>query len=350
MHSIYLKHSFNTLFLLGSALVLSACGVEAERQKRAQSPETQAKVQALIDKTQKQLVPIKGGSFWLGDFGVLMPSDGEGKFDEFPPPGPELRSDEEHLPLTIGTDNKPPRWVTLDSFHMQAYKVTYEDFDVFVAANALPPHPHEGKETYHRIWADARTSGAIPVGVKWQQAKDYCLWLGKVTGQPFDLPTEAQWEYAASNGQNNTRKPFPTPTGLLKENQTHPSFKKKEELIGRFGALYPVGLYAPSPGGLYDLVGNGFDWVNDWYAPDGYAQGDGHNLKGPETGTEKVLRGKSPGDGWSFGFPHLDRYHENPEVSKFKSSGQEKIAPFSQESFRCVVNQTAPLAPPKQLP
>lgn len=315
---------------------LSSCSAEAERQALAAQPETQARVQALIDKTLKQLVPIKGGSFWLGDYGQLMASEGEGKVEEFPHPGPDLRPEDEHLPLTYHTDNKPPRWVTLDSFQMQAYKVTYDDFDVYVAANALPPHPPEGDEIYHLVWADARSSGTVPAGVKWQQAKDYCLWLAKVSGLPFDLPTEAQWEYAASNGQNNVRHPYPTPTGLLEKDRTHPSLKRQDELIGLRGALYPVGLFAPSPAGLYDLLGNGFDWVDDWYAPDAYARGDSHNPKGPATGTEKVLRGKPPGDGWSFAFPHLARHHKDPETRKYSAGDP---APYVRESFRCVVNQ-----------
>lgn len=322
------------IVLLLSAAV-SGCSAEAERQALAARPETQTKVNALIEKSLKQLVPIKGGNFWLGDYGQLMRSEGEGKFDEFPHPGPDLRPEDNFLPLTPEKDNKPPRWVTLDSFYMQAYKVTYDDFDVYVAANALPPHPPQGDESYHRIWTKARTSGAIPAGVKWQQAKDYCFWLGKITGLPFDLPTEAQWEYAASNGQNNARRPYPTPTGLLEENLTHPSFKKKEELIGQRGALYPVGLFSASPVGLYDLVGNGFDWVNDWYAPDAYAHGDSHNPRGPATGNERVLRGQSPGDGWSFGFPHVWRFHEDPALRKYSDG---TLAPYVRESFRCVVN------------
>lgn len=326
------------------AAAMSGCNAEAEREALAGKPETQARVKALLDKTLAQLVPIRGGSFWLGDYGLLMPSDGEGKFDEFPHPGPDLRPDDEHLPLTPEADNKPPRWVTLDSFQMQAYKVTYDDFDVYVAANALPPHPPEGDEIYHLVWADARSSGTIPAGVKWQQAKDYCRWLGQVSGLPFDLPTEAQWEYAASNGQNNAHRPYPTPTGKLEADQTHPSFKKKEALIGPRGALYPVGLFAPSPAGLYDLVGNGFDWVDDWYAPDAYAHGDNHNPRGPATGTEKVLRGKSPADGWSFGFPHLRRSHKDPANRKYSAGDP---APYVRESFRCVVNQ-AKLAPAGQ--
>ena len=328
------------LLAFGIAFAMSGCNAEAERQSLANAPETQAKIQSLVDKTLKQMVPIKGGSFWLGDYGQLMPSEGEGKFDEFPRPGPQLLASDDYLPITHYTDNKPPRWVTLDGFQMQAYKVTYDDFDVYVAANALPTHPPEGDETYHRIWAKARTSGDIPAGVKWQQAKDYCRWLGKITGHPFDLPTEAQWEFAASNGQNSSRRPFPTETGLLEENRTHPSFKNQKELIGRRGALYPVGRFAPSAAGLYDLVGNGFDWVNDWYAPDGYAQGASHNPQGPQQGTEKVLRGKSPADGWAFGFPHLGRYSKDP--SSYKLSGG-RLTAYVDESFRCVANQNDPL-------
>jgi formylglycine-generating enzyme required for sulfatase activity len=166
------------------------------------------------------------------------------------------------------------------------------------------------------------------------------LWLGKVTGLPFGLPTEAQWEYAASNGENNAHRPFPTPTGLLEKDKTHPSFKRKKELLGRWGALYPVGLFAPSPAGLYDLVGNGFDWVNDWYAPDAYVRSDSHNPKGPETGTEKVLRGKSVNDDMVSSFPHLDRYHKDPESDKL----DDEPFPYIWESFRCAINQDKPLA------
>lgn len=328
--------------LLLSFGLLTACSAQSDRDRQAKSSETQAKIAALLEKTLKQMKPLKGGHFWLGDFGELMAGEGEGKFEEFPPLGPNPKLQKKYLPFTPEDNNKPPRWVSLDGFYMQSHKVTYEDFDVFVAANALPPHPPEGDENWNLIWQDARKPGNVPAGVKWQQAKDYCLWLANLSGLPVDLPTEAQWEYAASNGVNSSRRPYPTPSGKLIENKTHPSFTTEREMIGRLGSLYPVGRFEPSPAGLYDLVGNGFDWVNDWYAP-GYAAGPEHNPTGPASGSEKVLRGMSPADGWTMGYRHLDRHHKTLELQKLKSSG--RLAPFSEESFRCAINHSGPLSP-----
>lgn len=316
---------------------LSGCEWWAQReaQKVAQSPETLAKVAALKAKTLKQLSHVSGGTFWLGDFGVLM--DQKAK-DTDARPGPDAKPGE-GLQFTIDTDNKPPKWVELDGFSIQQYKVTYGDFDVYVQANALPAHPPKGDESFHRIWQRARTADDVPAGVAWQQAKDYCLWLGKITGLPFDLPTEAQWEFAASNRINSYRQPFPTKTGQIVPGKSHPTFKQKEKLIGR-GSIYPVGRYEPSRLGLYDLVGNGLEWMNDWYVPDAYRHGPSKNFTGPASGAEKVLRGKSAHEDFS-PFPHLMRYHENPLYTKIGE--RKEHFPFVSESFRCVVNRADPI-------
>jgi formylglycine-generating enzyme required for sulfatase activity len=316
---------------------LSGCEWWAQRQAQelAQSPQTKARVEALVAKSLKHLSFVTGGGFWLGDFGVLMDENAK-KHDLAP--GPDAMPGD-NLPFTIDEDNKPPKWVELDGFSIQQYKVTYGDFDVYVAANALPAHPPKGDDIFHDIWHDARTADDVPVGVSWYQAKGYCQWLGKVTGLPFDLPTEVQWEYAASNRTNSYRHPFPTDTGLLEEGRTNPTHQQQKKLTGR-GVLYPVGRYAPSPLGLHDLVGNGFEWMNDWYAADAYQHGPVKNPQGPSSGTEKVLRGKPPNEDLVSAFPHLTRYHMNPET--YTLSSTKKPFPFVFESFRCVVNQPAP--------
>jgi formylglycine-generating enzyme required for sulfatase activity len=327
--------SWMTLLVVAGAMSGCSWWEQKQAEKLAKSPETQAKVKALQEKTLKQLSYVEGGAFWLGDFGVLM--DQQAK-DSDARPGPDAKPGE-GLQFTIDTDNKPPKWVELDGFSIQQYKVTYGDFDVYVQANALPAHPPKGDESFHRIWQRARTADDVPAGVAWQQAKGYCLWLGKLTGLPFDLPTEAQWEFAASNRINSYRQPFPTTTGQIVPGKSHPTFKQKEKLIGR-GTVYPVGRYEPSPNDLYDLVGNGFEWMNDWYAPDAYQHGPSKNFTGPVSGTEKVLRGKSAHEDFS-PFPHVMRYHENPVLATF---GKEKERfPFTRESFRCVANLSKPI-------
>ena len=119
------------------------------------------------------------------------------------------------------------------------------------------------------------------------------------------------------------------------------TFKEEEKLLGRRGALYPVGRYEPSPLGLYDLVGNGFEWTNDWYAPDAYQHGPGKNPTGPSRGTEKVLRGKAVGEDFS-PFPHLMRYRKNPQEYRIAASDSEAF-PFNKEGIRCVVNRPDPI-------
>lgn len=325
---------------------LSACDLLAGGPPESLTPEQQARVDALVDMTLKHMSHIPAGGFWLGDPGQLMT-------DELKESGAALGPDAklgDNPPFTLGTDNKPPRWVTLDAFSMAQYKVTYGDFDVFVAANGLPAHPPEGDdETYKRTWQRARQSDDIPAGVTWQQAKDYCQWMGKLTGLPFDLPTEAQWEYAASAGRKTYHEPYPTDTGLIEEGRNYPTHEQKRKLIGK-GILYPIGNFAPSKLGLYDLIGDGFDWVNDWYAPDAYqAMTETHNPKGPQTGTEKVYRGFPMNEGIHFGgFPHVDRHHENPAIIQWKQemvSGEVQTmrSPFSDQSFRCVINQPDPV-------
>lgn len=324
---------------LWTCAALSGCDSEARKLKEAkalaESPQTQERVKALVRKSTGDLVFVEGGGFWLGDFGPLM--NDKAKANDIPP-GPDAKPGD-NLPFTIDEDNKPAKWVLLDGYSMQKYKVTYDDFDVYVAANALPAHPPEGDETMQRVWRKSRTSGDVPAGVTWHQAKSYCQWLAKVSGFPFDLPTEAQWEYAASARTNSYRHPYPTRTGLLIKNVTHPSFEKKKELIGS-GDLYPIGRFEPSQLGFFDLIGNGYDWVNDWYSPDAYAAGATKNPSGPKDGVDKVIRGWPPEESLTSGFPHLSRRHAPPQGKNNPEGGT--YAP-TDISFRCVVNHSHPI-------
>ena len=340
-----------TRFSAATALLLCTVLGACQAREPAPDPATVHKqVQALKDKTLQQLVPIPAGGFWLGDVGVLMTEELKQSGAIL---GPE-RKETDNPGFTLGQDNKPPRWVTFDAFQMQAYKVTYGDFDVYVAANQLPAHPPKGKESWQEIWQDARLTDDTPAGVTWPQAKGYCQWLGHITGLPFDLPTEAQWEYAVSTGRKTHHEPYPTPDGLYKEGRDEPTDEERGKLTKNNAYfVYPIGRAKPTKWGLYDTVFNGFEWVNDWYAEDAYQRmTETHNPRGPATGTEKVKRGLSIGDSRTFtGFPHVDRNHDLPEGKSLMSTDPatgketaEKIA-YHKEAFRCVMNQ-----PSAQLP
>lgn len=127
-------------------------------------------IAAVAAKAKQSLRFLPGGTFDMGDWG-----------------------NEEGLPYDPDRDSKPLHKVTLDSFSMMAYKVTYEDFDVFTDATGNERINMDSFGRKHR-------GPKRPAGVSWHGAKAYCAWLGKLTQLPFDLPTEAQWEYAARSG------------------------------------------------------------------------------------------------------------------------------------------------------
>jgi formylglycine-generating enzyme required for sulfatase activity len=82
--------------------------------------------------------------------------------------------------------------VELASYSVLKHRVTFADFDLYTRANHLPPIGV--REAYDLQF---RFPDFPAVFVTWQQSRDFCKWAGEVTGMPLDVPTEAQWEYAA---------------------------------------------------------------------------------------------------------------------------------------------------------
>lgn len=220
---------------------------------------TDENVAKVVQTALDNLVFVEGGSYMMGDGGY----PGEGGRAYWSP----------------WNDNFPVHKVTLDSFSISKYEVTWWEYDVFNDLIGKGPFQMIRSHKYYR-------RDNFPVGnVTWQQALDYCLWLGEKTGLPFSLPTEAQWEYAArSRGQNVG---YATDNGKMEDGRNH----KKD---GDPKELYPVGTFPPNPLGLYEMSGNASEWVMDWYDKKYYEKSPEHNPQGPETGTQKVLRSGTP--------------------------------------------------------
>ncbi|WP_354675413.1 formylglycine-generating enzyme family protein [Cupriavidus alkaliphilus] len=222
-------------------------------------------VQALIRKTKSNLVFVKGGTFKMGDFGPITTPD--------------------RLPYTSQDESKPLHDVELESFSIGKYKVTYEDFDVYSSDSGTPRIAELRRDRPYRNIPN------VPAGVNWQEAKNYCQWLGKVTNLPFDLPTEAQWEYAARSG--GKYHAWATDSGKYEDGRNVASYEQRRDMMPGVSSprVYPVGKFPPNPLGLYDMSSNGRDWVNDWFSRTYYEHSPLRNPQGPITGTEKVLRG-----------------------------------------------------------
>jgi sulfatase modifying factor 1 len=111
--------------------------------------------------------------------------------------------------------------------------------------------------------------------------------LNKKSGKNYRLPTEAEWEYAARSGGKKEKW---SGTGDDKEVGKYAWHGENSQ-----GAPHPVGQKQPNSLGLYDMTGNVWEWVSDWYSDQSYAtdatQPKKQNPKGPDTGTDHIIRG-----------------------------------------------------------
>ncbi len=205
--------------------------------------------------TEPEMVLVEGGSFKMGN--------SQGDFDE-----------------------KPVHTVKLNSFEISKYEITVKQYREFCEATGhkFPVKPTEVWYIEHDraakwVWADDK-----PISkVNWNDAKAYCKWLSKVSGKNYDLPTEAQWEYAARGGQKSQRFKY-SGSNIIREVAWH------DETTYERGPM-PVGKLKPNELGIYDMSGNVWEWCLDFYGK--YSGSRRVNPKGPSSGEFKVVRGGS---------------------------------------------------------
>ncbi|OLF41322.1 SUMF1/EgtB/PvdO family nonheme iron enzyme [Psychrobacter sp. Rd 27.2] len=325
-----LKPLFVSLFIL-PLFSITACATEPTPKVDSDGiPQTrndltadeQQQLNDFLAQQKENMRFIEGGSFEMGDFGHKLDwTDG--------------------LPLTGQADNKPLHPVTLDSFSMNAYKATYGDFDIYSMATGQP------KEGMQSIGIEIRQPNAA-AGINWQTAQHYCQWLGQQLEVPMNLPTEAQWEYAARNRGEYIL--FPTDTGEIDPGRNIWTYEEQRTISGKYDPVFAVplvGLYPPNSLGLYDLINQNYEWMMDWYDPDYYANSPEHNPQGPKTGIRKVLRGVEANEG-SAGNVHaggavtIKRFKKEPNpplISDDPNLNQNRTT-----SARCVVNSSKPIS------
>jgi formylglycine-generating enzyme required for sulfatase activity len=175
-------------------------------------------------------------------------------------------------------DEKPAHPVTLSKgFWIGRTEVTVGAYKRFARQT------HRGMPSPAPSFDSAWGNGTLPmVMVTWDEARAYCQWAG---GR---LPTEAEWEYAARGGSAAPRYgPLDEVAWYADNSGNH---------------AHAVGQKRPNRFGLFDILGNVWEWVNDWYDENYYSSSPRTDPPGPSHGQYRVLRGGS----WS-NFPAVVR-------------------------------------------
>jgi formylglycine-generating enzyme required for sulfatase activity len=341
-------------YLLSAALLLSAC--HSSNTNSGSTDSTTTSQLATSPDTINHMVLIPGGTFIMGA------EDADARADE-----------------------KPRHTVTVDSFWMDEHEVTNAEFAAFVAATGyvttaekpiskeelmkqLPPGTPEpdssmllpgalvftppnhavplddvsqwwtfeqGASWKHPQGPNSTITGKehLPVvQVSWDDAQAYARWAGK------RLPTEAEWEFAARGGlldQPYSWGSDPITSGKPRANTWNGQFPYQNTQTDGFSGLAPVGSYAPNGYGLYDMAGNVWEWVADWYDADYYKHSDhAHNPKGPVTGHDPedpaIAKHTIRGGSFMCSDQYCSGYRVSARMKTSPESGLENLG------FRCV--------------
>ena len=321
-----MKIKYPLLLLSLAVSVVAGCDQNPTSVKPRHSTEDQARLQEFVTQIKSELVFVEGGEYLMGDFG-----------EEY---------GVERLQYDGRKDSKPLHRVELSSYSLSKFKASNQQYQFYLAWNGL-----SGRKVDKRLLKRWREKGRIPdapAHVDWHEAERYCAWLGEVTGLPFSLPTEAQWEYAARN-----RGKFvvaPTDDGTIRienrkginiatELDTEEYAKKTGSTLKWLSPL-PRDFRPPNPLGIYDMAGNGWEWMKDWYDPEYYSHSPVKDPQGPEQPVFKdpdgyytrVLRSQDfsgPGRGLT-----MVRYKADPESRPYLPTDK---------TVRCAVNHPGPV-------
>ena len=227
------------------------------------------------------------GTFWLSLWLTLVLFGGQAHAeDQVLIPGGAFQMGS----LDGEPDERPVHPVHLDSFYLDRYPVTNADYARFL--NLFGNQKESGEKWLDNegpvasflckiqkkkdVYIPKRGHENHPViKVSWYGARAYARWLGK------RLPTEAEWERAARGNLEGKKYVYGDTISMDQAN------------VGGFHATTPVGSYPPNGFGLYDMVASVWQWCGDWYDPEYYSRSPVKNPHGPESGSEKVLRGGS---------------------------------------------------------
>jgi len=272
MRRLMKQNLMAALLLCGGLALLPACKrdapTETPKVTNAVAPATAAANRPSPD-SKLEMVQIPGGRFMMGD--------------------------KDEVDAT-------PHEVVVSSFSMDKHLVTQEQYQKLMNAN--PSRWKGDRNPVEQVrWSDAvkfcnqrsQSEGLRP-------CYDLKTWACNFDADGYRLPTEAEWEYACRAG-TTTAYFFGDTASKLGD---YAWFDRNSG-----GHPRAVGQKQPNPWGLYDICGNVWEWCNDFYKVDYYAEAPRQDPRGPEKGETKVVRGGA----WRFKAENCRsgyRYNENP--------------------------------------
>lgn len=266
-----------------------------------------------------EMVQLPGGRFWMGNEDRDgYPADGEG----------------------------PVRPVQLPPFGIAAHTVTNVEFAQFASATGYLTDAEQFGWSYvfagllpAELRRDARRPAATPwwcavagaswsaprgpgsdidtdhpvVHVSWRDAQAYCAWAG------VRLPSEAEWEYAARGGLERARYPWgdePEDETRYRANIFRGRFPARNTASDGYPGTAPVEAFEPNGFGLYQMVGNVWEWCADHWSTQ-HSPGLTVDPRGPASGESRVLRGGSYlcHDSYCNRYRVAARIHNSPDSS-----------------------------------
>jgi serine/threonine-protein kinase len=197
------------------------------------------------------------------------------------------------------SDEKPVHTVNLDAFWIDQTEVTNAMYALCVQAGLCSP---PSNNTYY---INSTYAFHPVVHVSWLQANRYCAWAGD------RLPSETEWEKAARGGLEGKKYPWGDESPTCQAGA-----RNGAQYGGCNGRTKPIKTFQPNGYGLYDMAGNVWEWVADWYDSDYYSNSPSSNPTGPSSGQYRVLRGGSSNYDSSY-IRSTYRYRYSPDYSDY---------------------------------
>jgi serine/threonine protein kinase len=177
-------------------------------------------------------------------------------------------------------DELPRHSVYIDAFWMDETEVSNQQYQQCVEAGICTEPMKTSSASRGFYYGNQDFLNYPVINVNWYQANQYCIWAGR------RLPTEAEWEKAATSAQAGGLYPWGNRLDCSVANYF-------QGASGCNGDTMPVDQYpnGASLFGILSMAGNVNEWVSDWYSAEFYADSTGNNPYGPDTGAYNVIRG-----------------------------------------------------------